>query len=52
VLTFADDGSKITLEGNEISVKANGSLKIEAGANMDLQAGGQVTIKGAVINLN
>ncbi|MBN1249429.1 MAG: VgrG-related protein [Anaerolineae bacterium] len=52
VLTLADSGGKITLEGNEISVKANGSLKIESGANMDLQAGGQMTIKGAVINLN
>ncbi|MCU0520139.1 MAG: VgrG-related protein [Anaerolineae bacterium] len=52
VLTLADSGGKITLEGNEISVKANGSLKIESGANMNLQAGGQMTIKGAVINLN
>ena len=52
VLTLADSGGKITLEGNEISVKANGSLKIESGANMDLQAGGQMTIKGAVVNLN
>lgn len=51
-LTFADNSSKITLEGNEIAVKANGSLKIESGANMDLQAGGQMNIKGAVINLN
>ncbi len=51
-LTLADNGGKITLEGNEIAVKANGSLKIESGANMDLQAGGQMTIKGAIINLN
>jgi hypothetical protein len=52
VLTLADSGGKITLEGNEISIKANGNLKVESGANMDLQAGGQVNIKGALINLN
>jgi phage protein D/phage baseplate assembly protein gpV len=52
VLTMADSGSKITIEGNEISIKANGNLKVESGANMDLQAGGQVNIQGALINLN
>ncbi len=52
VLTLSDRGGKLTVEGNEIEVKSNGSLKIESGANMDLQAGGQVNIKGAMINLN
>jgi len=52
VVTFDDGGSKFSVEGSEIEIKASGSLKIEAGANMDLQAGGQVTIKGAMINLN
>ena len=52
VLTLADGGGKITLEGNEISIKASGNLKVESGANMDLQAGGQVNIQGALINLN
>lgn len=52
VITLDDGGSKVTLEGNEVQIKASGSLKIEAGANMDLQAGGQITVKGAVINLN
>ncbi len=52
VFTLADSGGKVTLEGSEVSVKANGSLKIESGANMDLQAGGQMNIKGAMINLN
>ncbi len=47
-----DSGGKITVEGNELQIKANGSLKIEAGANMDIQASGQVNIKGAMINLN
>ncbi|MGC9466970.1 MAG: VgrG-related protein [Anaerolineae bacterium] len=51
-MTLEDSGSKITVEGNEIEVKANGNLKIQSGANMDLQAGGQVNVKGAVINLN
>jgi phage protein D/phage baseplate assembly protein gpV len=52
VLTLVDGGGRVTLEGNEISIKANGNLKVESGANMDLQAGGQVNIKGALINLN
>ncbi len=52
VICLADGDGKITVEGNEIELKANGSLKIQSGANMDLQAGGQVSIKGAMINLN
>ncbi len=52
VLTLSDNDGKITLEGNEISIKASGNLKVESGANMDLQAGGQVNIQGALINLN
>ncbi len=51
-ITMEDSGGKITVEGNELQIKANGSLKIEAGANMDIQASGQVNIKGAMINLN
>jgi len=51
-LTFDDGGGKFSIEGNQIEIKADGSLKIEAGANIDLQAGGQVNIKGAMINLN
>jgi phage protein D/phage baseplate assembly protein gpV len=52
VLTLDDSGGKLTVEGTEIQIKANGNVKIESGANMDLQAGGQVNIKGAMINLN
>ncbi|MBU4216202.1 MAG: VgrG-related protein [Actinobacteria bacterium] len=51
-LTFDDGGGKFSIEGNQIEIKASGSLKIEAGANIDLQAGGQVNVTGAMINLN
>lgn len=51
-ITMEDNGGKVTVEGNELQIKANGSLTIEAGANMDIQASGQVNIKGAMINLN
>ncbi|MCJ7549079.1 MAG: phage tail protein, partial [Anaerolineae bacterium] len=51
-LTFDDGGGKFSIEGNQIEIKASGSLSIEAGANIDLQAGGQVNVTGAMINLN
>jgi len=51
-LTFDDGGGKFSIDGNQIEIKASGSLKIETGANIDLEAGGQVNIKGAMINLN
>lgn len=59
-LTLADSGGKATLEATEIALKANGNLTIEASANievsasanLELSANGQVTIKGAMINLN
>jgi len=51
-LAFDDGGGKFSIEGNQIEIKASGSLKIEAGANIDLQAGGQVNVTGAMINLN
>lgn len=52
VFNLDDSGGKLTVESTEIQIKASGNVKIESGANMDLQAGGQVNIKGALINLN
>jgi uncharacterized protein involved in type VI secretion and phage assembly len=52
VFTLDDGGGKLSVQGTEIEIKADGNLKIESGANMDLQAGGQVNVKGALINLN
>ncbi len=52
-LTLDDSGNKIIVESkNELEIKSTGNMKINAGANLEMQASGQVTIKGAVINLN
>lgn len=49
-----DSGNQITIQsGSNIEVKADtGNLKLSAGGNVDIQATGQVNIKGTMINLN
>ncbi|MCA9938754.1 MAG: VgrG-related protein [Anaerolineales bacterium] len=52
-LTLDDNGRKIVLDGSgDVEINAGSNLKLTATMNMDLEANGQVTIKGAVINLN
>jgi len=60
-VTLDDNGNKIVIESrgevevnasSKLTLKSDASLKISAGANMDLEANGQMTIKGAMINLN
>ena len=60
VLTMDDNGQKVTLEsGGNIEVEATGDLevkamniKMKATANMDLEAGGMMKIKGSMVNIN
>ncbi len=52
-VTLDDNGRKIILDSSgDIEISAGGNLKFTATMNMNLEANGQVTVKGAVINLN
>ena len=43
---------KLTLSGIGIELKSKAGVQIEAASTMDLKANAQVTVKGAIINLN
>jgi len=43
---------KISLEATDLEFKSKAATKIEAGANMDLKATGNNTIKGAMVMIN
>ncbi|MCK6619954.1 MAG: phage tail protein [Calditrichaceae bacterium] len=43
---------KITLEALQLEMKSQTAAKIEAGANMDLKANANMTIKGAMVMIN
>lgn len=43
---------KISLEATDLEFKSTAATKIEAGANMDLKATGNNTIKGAMVMIN
>jgi hypothetical protein len=49
-----DDGdSSVTLQCNgPLSIEVNQDIDIKAGANMNIEATGQLKIKGAMIDLN
>jgi len=52
-ITLESGQGKIVLKGESIEAKATAQdVKIEASANMDLKAGGQVTLKGSAVNIN
>ena len=52
VLTIDDGGGNLTLESTNVEIKANANLTIEASANVDIEAGAQLTLKGAIVNIN
>lgn len=43
---------KISLKSQEIELKSDAGAKIESGSNMDIKAGGQLSLKGATVNIN
>ncbi len=43
---------KITLDAMDIEFKSSADTKIEAGANADLKASGNTTVKGAMVKIN
>ena len=42
----------ITIEAQDVAIKASASAKTESGAGMELNASGTMTIKGATVNIN
>lgn len=43
---------KVTIEAMDIEAKSSASIKIEANSGMDLNASGNMNIKGAMVNIN
>lgn len=43
---------KITLEAMQLELKSQAAAKIEAGANLDIKASANMTIKGAMVMIN
>jgi phage protein D/phage baseplate assembly protein gpV len=53
VIKLDDGGGDVTIECNgKLDVQAGRDLSFKAGSNLSLEASGQVTIKGATIDLN
>jgi uncharacterized protein involved in type VI secretion and phage assembly len=51
-IAIESKNGKVTISGKGIELKSEGAVKVEARKDMNLQASGQMTIKGATINLN
>lgn len=51
-ITIQSASGKLTLKANGIELQSQAGVTIQALQNMDLKAGAQVTVKGALISLN
>lgn len=51
IILSATNGT-IKLDAQKVELKSSANAKIEAGAGMDVKASGQMTIKGAMVNIN
>ena len=51
-ISIQSGNGKLTLQGNGIEIKSQAAVKVEAGSDMNLEASGQQTIKGSVVNIN
>ena len=52
-IVLDDNGRKVTMESTgDVQVTAGLNMKLEASANIDIQASGMVNIKGATVNIN
>ncbi len=51
-ITLRTEQGKLTLTGNSVEITATSGLKIEAGQALDVEAGGPLTLKGSVVNIN
>jgi len=51
-ITITSSGGKLRLNGDAVEIKAQTAITLEASTSMDLQAQGQMTIRGATVNIN
>jgi uncharacterized protein involved in type VI secretion and phage assembly len=51
-ITIKASSGKLSIQANGIEVKSQASLSVEAAQNIDIKAGAQLTLKGAMIKLN
>jgi phage baseplate assembly protein V len=51
-ITLQAGQGKLTLTGDSVEITATSGVKIEASQAMDVEATGQLTLKGSVVNIN
>lgn len=51
-ITIKASSGKLTIQANGIEVKSQASLSVEAAQNIEIKAGAQLVLKGAMIKLN
>jgi uncharacterized protein involved in type VI secretion and phage assembly len=51
-ITIESKNGKIKISGKGIELTSQAEVKVEAQSSMDLKASGQMTIKGATVNIN
>ncbi len=51
-IKLSASNGRISLDAMEIEIKSSANTKIEAGANADLKATGNTTVKGAMVMIN
>lgn len=51
-ITITSSGGKLKLSGKGIELSSQAEIKIDAQSSADLKASGQMTIKGATVNIN
>ena len=51
-ITIQSTKGKLILQGNDIEMKSQAGVKVEASQGMELKAGSQLNIKGSVVNIN
>jgi uncharacterized protein involved in type VI secretion and phage assembly len=51
-LTLQSTNGKVILRGKSVEIAAQSDVKIQANGAAELKSGGQLTLKGAVVNIN
>ena len=52
-ITFEAAQGKVTLKGQSVEISSTAQdVKLESAANMDVKSSGQLTVKGATVNIN
>jgi uncharacterized protein involved in type VI secretion and phage assembly len=51
-ITIESKKGKVVIKGKGIELASTAEVKVEANSSMDLKASGQMTIKGATVNIN